>query len=573
VRWQPSTRLRVRFTNAAAIEVPAPVPAAYDVGPLRITLAGDEHDLQWSATAREPVSVDAIALVWDAGAAGDAPRLFSHGYQSWSPTRTLRLGVDADPSQDPSVGSLLRSAFHADPTPTAPDELRSEQVAVLARTGALHECIGFVGGERHAGTVRARIDNGNVELAIEAWLGGAQLQPDAPSSLHGVRAQAGEDATGLLESWATDAGAAAGARVHAPFIAGWCSWYQYFHDVTERAVRANLSLSDEWPFDVFQLDDGFQHAIGDWLRPNSRFPSGIDALAADIDARGRTPGIWIAPFLAALDSDIAADHAEWLVRAPHRDTFAIGMHNAPWGGAMAILDTTRPDVLEHLEATASALVAMGYRYLKLDFTFAPAMRGRFDDPSQTPAQRVRAGYDAIRRGAGSDTYILACGAPIGAVVGAVDAMRIGADVAPAWRTNQTGGYAATTPATQNAFINTCTRSFMHRRLWVNDPDCVMLRTSDTELPEAVARVWAQTVACSGGLVLLSDDLARLDSAALAQLREVIALARVADDDARLGRSPRADGLLDPSGPHGLASAAGSVRVDLGSGIGDYAPVT
>jgi alpha-galactosidase len=573
VRWQPTTRLRVRLTDEAPIEVPAPRPGSYDVGPLTVLLDGDNTQLRWSVTAREPVSIDAIAFVWDAGAAGEAPRLFSQGYQSWSPARTLRLGIDADPSQDARVGSLLRSAFHADPTPTAPGELRSEQVAIIARAGEAHVCVGFVAGERHAGTVRAWLDNERVALAAEAWLGGARLTPDTPLALHAVRAQTGDDATDLLDAWASEVGTAAGARVAAPFVAGWCSWYQYFHDVTEREIRANLSRSDEWPFDVFQLDDGFQHAIGDWLRPNTRFPGGIDTLAADISASGRTPGIWIAPFLAAPESDVTASHPEWLVRAPRHDTFAIAMHNEPWGGAMAMLDTTRPDVLEHLERTANALVAMGYRYLKLDFTFAPAMRGRFADSSQTPAQRVRAGYDAIRRGAGPDTYILACGAPIGAVVGAVDAMRIGADVAPAWSTRQTGGYAATTPATQHAFVNTCTRSFMHRRLWANDPDCVMLRTSDTQLSEDAARMWAKTVGCSGGLVLLSDDLARLDSAALAQLHEVIELARVVDADAQHGRPPRADGLLDPSGPHGLISTAGRVRVDRTSGAGEFAPAT
>jgi alpha-galactosidase len=573
VRWQPTTRLRVRISDEAPFEVPAPTPGSYDIGPVTVSLDGSDTELRWAVTTQRPLAVDAVALVWDEGAAGDAPRLFSHGYQSWSPTRTLRLGVDQDPSHDPQARTLLRSAFHADPNRVAPGELRSEQVAVLARDRSPVRCIGFAGGERHAGTVRTRIIDGSVEVAVEAWLGGARLTPASSYPLHEVRSSSGDDAATLLEGWASEVGNAASARIRAPYVAGWCSWYQYFHAVTERDIRANLAVIDDWPLDVFQVDDGFQHAIGDWLRPNSRFPSGIDSLAADIAARGRTPGIWIAPFLAAPDSDVAHAHPGWLARAPHRDSFAIGMYNEPWGGVMATLDTTRPEVLEHLEHTAAALVAMGYRYLKLDFTFAPAMPGRFADASQTPAQRVRAGYDAIRRGAGPDTYILACGAPIGAVVGAVDAMRIGADVAPAWRTYENGGYAATTPATQHAFINTCTRSFMHRRLWSNDPDCVMLRTDDTQLTAAAARAWADTVGCSGGLALVSDDLTKLDRATRAQLTEVIELGRVADAHARAGRTPRAEGLLDPAGPHGLRGSAGGVRVDLDSGAGEFVAVS
>ena len=45
---------------------------------------------------------------------------------------------------------------------------------------------------------------------------------------------------------------------------------------------------------------------------------------------------------------------------------------------------------------------------------------------------MRAGYDAIRRGAGDDAFILGCGAPLGTCIGVVDGMRIGPDVAPSW---------------------------------------------------------------------------------------------------------------------------------------------
>ena len=46
----------------------------------------------------------------------------------------------------------------------------------------------------------------------------------------------------------------------------------------------------------------------------------------------------------------------------------------------------------------------------------PALEGwRWADPTASPAERVRRGYEAIRRGAGDDTFLLACGCPLGAV--------------------------------------------------------------------------------------------------------------------------------------------------------------
>lgn len=533
---------------------------ARDAGPVHVEIARGDEGLRWSVYTTEstPVALDAVGLVWDAGRAGATPRLFAHGYQSWSSARTLRLGVDRDPSRDRRTLALVRAAFHADPGTAADGELRAEQVTVLATAAGSLQCIGFAGGERHAGTIRARLVDGSVEVCAEAWLGGALLEPGTRLHLHDVVIEEGDDPSELLEGWAAREGERAAARTNAEFVAGWCSWYHYFQEVTQAQLLDNLARASEWPFDVFQLDDGYQRAIGDWLLTNERFPSGVDGVAASIAAGGHTPGIWIAPFLAAPDSELVRGRPEWMAAAPDGDGFAIGMYNEIWGGAMAELDTTRADVLEHLEATAAALVDMGYRYLKLDFTFSAAMPGRYADPTMTPAARVRAGFDAIRRGAGDDVFILGCGAPIGAVVGVVDGMRIGPDVAPWWERPPANGaqpgYEDTAPATRNAFVNTCTRSFMHRRLWANDPDCIMLRTVDTQMSPAQAESWARTVGASGGLVLVSDDLSLLDAGAHRLLDDVIAQGRAADRAASRGRPPRAIGLLDPDGPEGLRAA-------------------
>ena len=556
----------IELPNLRSIVRPA---AGADAAAAAVEIEQLDGRVRWSVHARaEPVALDAVAFEWDAGPAGGDPRMFVQGYQSWAPTRTVRIGVERDPSLDPRPIPLVRAAFHADPGVVDEGELRSEQVTVLA-TGRPHLlCTGFAAGDRHAGTIRVRVVDGRVIVRAEAWLGGAVIEGERV--LHDVLFDEGDDAGALLDGWATHVGREEHARVSAPFQVGWCSWYHYFHLVTEAQMRDNLARAGEWPFDVFQLDDGYQHAIGDWLRTNERFPRGIEPLAHDIARAGYVPGIWIAPFLAAPDSDAAHDHPEWLAGAPAGDGFAIGMYNEPWGGVMALLDTTHPAVVDHLERTAAALVAAGYRYLKLDFTFAAAMPGRFHDPARTPAERVRAGFDAIRRGAGNDAFILGCGAPIGAVVGAVDGMRIGADVAPWWDApagegEQMPGYEATTPSTHNAFVNTCTRSFMHRRLWLNDPDCVMLRATETRLSPRAAAGWAETVGCSGGLVLLSDDLALLDSDARALLDDVITRGRAADEGARNGDRVECLGLIDADGPFGVRGAGGTVRIDPGTG--------
>jgi alpha-galactosidase len=241
-----------------------------------------------------------------------------------------------------------------------------------------------------------------------------------------------------------------------------------------------------------------------------------------------------------------------------------------------VLDTTRPDVQAHIAGVAHDLVAAGYPYLKLDFTYAPALAGTYADAGLTPAQRVRAGYDAVRRGAGEDAFLLGCGAPIAPCVGVVDGMRIGADVAPWWSLpsgyQSPPGYPATSPATAHAWSSTLTRAFLHRKLWLNDPDCVMLRADATDLSREQAHAWALAVAMSGGMALVSDDLARLDADARRQFDEVIALGREVDTRARdHGETPRCADLLDRSVPHRLEAAGMELVGDPEAGTASLQP--
>jgi alpha-galactosidase len=299
---------------------------------------------RWSVVnpGGRPVTLEAVALVFRLDGAREPLRVFRHGWQSWSTSGMGTLGVDRDPSRDAASVPLVRDLYHADPTPVAhADELRSEWVTVLADSDPRGApiLVGFDAGATHDGTIRVRRADG-IEVRLEAFLGGCILEPGGVRALHAVvvddRPEQAIGAGERLERWAARVGRHGGARVAAPYRTGWCSWYHYFHDVTEADVRANLARAADWPFDVFQLDDGFQHAIGDWLRTNPRFPSGVDGVARLIATAGRQPGLWIAPFLVAPDSEVARTHPDWLARDAGGDGPLLGMLNPPWAaGVMA----------------------------------------------------------------------------------------------------------------------------------------------------------------------------------------------------------------------------------------------
>jgi alpha-galactosidase len=528
-------------------------------GPVEIDVTAVDPTIAWSVAnaGDEPVQIEAVSFVSHLATAGEPVRVFLNGYQSWSRAGVVVLGETDDPSRHPSSIELARGIFHADQQPAAAGELRSEMVTVIdpgAGDGLL--CCGFGSAlTDHDGTFRIRRFDEGLEVEAQAFLGGAVIEPGESRSLHQIEVSRGPSVAALLSGWASGVGAAGGARVDAPYQLGWCSWYQYFHALDEKAVKRNLALSERWPFEVFQIDDGYQTAVGDWLDTNEKFSSDLSDLAGAISSAGKRPGIWLAPFLAAPGSGFGGALSEMLARAPDGKGPLVGAVNEGWGGQVFVLDTTRTETLSHLEELARALVEAGFRYLKLDFVYAPSLPGRYMDSSRTPAQRVRAGLEAIRKGAGHDTFLLGCGCPLGPAIGIVDGMRIGPDVAPYWDPEPVLflGYEDEAPATVNAWRNTIARSFMHRRLWLNDPDCIMLRTTQTRLPPQAARAWALVAAASGGMAMVSDDLSLLDREALTVLDEVVEIGKAVDDAARAGNPPVCEDLMESEIPGRLAS--------------------
>jgi hypothetical protein len=91
---------------------------------------------------------------------------------------------------------------------------------------------------------------------------------------------------------------------------------------------------------------------------------------------------------------------------------------------------------------------------------------------------------------------------------------------------------------------------MHRRLWLNDPDCLMLRAKETQLSADERLALASVIAGSGGMLLISDDMSLLGEDEGQLFRAAASLAVQMDEGA--GREPIvAIDLLDAGGVRGL----------------------
>jgi alpha-galactosidase len=254
----------------------------------------------------------------------------------------------------------------------------------------------------------------------------------------------------------------------------WCSWYSFYKEIDEDKIEYVLKGLGDLPFDVIQIDDGWQVATGDW-KPNSKFPSGMDGLATKIHATGRKAGLWMAPLTIGESSTISREHPDWLLQGLDGKPISSGYE---WGGNTYALDATHPDAAEWLADTIQTVVGWGYEYLKLDFLFSGALPGkRHVEMPREAAYRHALGI--MRRAAGN-AYLLTCGAPILPSLGLCDAMRVGPDVASTWDSRLYSYllYNQTTPGVRNAIRTTVNRLWL-KPLVHMDPDVAYFHISDS----------------------------------------------------------------------------------------------
>ncbi|GEM_PF-72622 len=258
----------------------------------------------------------------------------------------------------------------------------------------------------------------------------------------------------------------------------WCSWYSLYKWIDESNLAKVLHGLGDLPFDVFQIDDGWQIAHGDW-EANHNFPSGLKSFADRVKSTGRKAGIWLAPFMVTPGSQLAKDHPNWILRDEQEKPVPAGI---TWGGKPLALDSSHPEVLDWLEALIRKVVGWGYDYLKLDFLYQGALIGK----RHQSIAREEAYRNALRvmREAAGNAYILACGAPVIPSLGLCDGVRIGPDVTNFW-INQALTTWLNNPnetSTANAI-----RTSVHR-LWLKpliniDPDVMYFRARFNALTE------------------------------------------------------------------------------------------
>jgi len=451
---------------------------------------------------------------------------FKNGWQSWSATYPTKV---SQPDFSPHTKLLrLTQEDVTRPCSGRDGEHFSDMVTFIHDpTSHATLAIGFVDTGNFFGEIGLVANPVDImELRATLFADGIFLSPNSICELDALWFGLFESDEFALERWANICAKRMNARVGSWNPKGWCSWYYYLTRISEANLRENLNVLGEvrtrLGLDVFLIDDGYEKTVGDWLELKRKFSADFKSLVAEIKATGFIAGIWLAPFIATSRSKVFSEHPDWFLKDEKEKPVWAGL-NPLWRANFYALDPTHPEVQGYLEQVLKKMLEAGFEYFKLDFLYSAALVGRASVDGLTRAQRLRHGLEFIRSVLG-DKFIVGCGCPLGPAVGLVDAMRIGPDVAPFWSEDPLRQVLRDQHAlcAKNAVRNSVNRLFMHRRLWLNDSDCVIVRKNRSRLRlDEVKALCATAISCSG-LVFFSDVYEKLDAERVAILGKTMA---------------------------------------------------
>ena len=290
-------------------------------------------------------------------------------------------------------------------------------------------------------------------------------------------------------------------RIEAPKLYGYSSWYNRYQSISEQAIRQDLAgcRSIFQPGDLFQIDDGWEPFVGDWLEEDrAKFPGGLKKLVDEIHDSGFQAGIWLAPFVAETKSRVFKEHPDWFFRH-EGEMFCCGCN---WSDFYS-LDIDNPEVQDYLRRVFDKVFnTWGFDLVKLDFLYGAAPYGT---ANETRAGRMIRAMKFLRELCG-DHPILGCGVPVMPAFGLVEYCRISCDVSLDWNDKlHMRVIHRERPSTRNAIANSISRRSLNRRAYLSDPDVFFLRTENCGLSEKQKHMLASVNALLGGVFLTSDD--------------------------------------------------------------------
>ena len=492
------------------------------------------------------------AVLWEAGqeadlAVGEGPyEIYRSGRHKNDMPGTFRTGVDDERLRD-VLGAMTESGDKQDADGQSRSIVSDHLTVIQGSEKSL--LVEFTGGRDQLFETIITLDKNydfekvQAKVIFNIFLSAGESVECEKVKL--VRTKAVECE---IESFAADKAAKYGTRC-AKRPAVFCTWYYYGLTVTYEDVKTNLEIMKErkLPFDVFQIDEGWEITLGDW-EANEKFPVPMKQVAEEIKQAGYRPGIWTSPFIAHESAPIWQEHPEWLLKDKDGNPCLFPMNDTIY----QVLDITNPATCDYFRELYRKLTFdWGYTYHKLDFTRAAVIyeAADFYDKKITLAQSYYRAVKAIREGMGEDAYFLMCGGLYDPIIGLVDAQRTGSDVLSMWSSNINKN-GKTAPYT----IKQSVMRYYMNQWWDNDPDALMIRKNETMerdlrltyglLNDEEVKATVVNQFMSGGIMCATEPLDKITDDRLMEYRRILPVVPGVARSLKLMENSRFPGMVD-----------------------------
>ena len=323
-------------------------------------------------------------------------------------------------------------------------------------------------------------------------------------------------------------------------ICGYSSWYNRYEDISSAAIRQDLQgcLRILEKNDLFQIDDGWEPYVGDWLEADdAKFPEGMKAMADVIHENGFRAGLWLAPFVAEEKSSLYRNHQDWFLKV-NGENWKCGSN---WSGFYS-LDIDNPEVQDYLKKVFDRVFdEWGFDLVKLDFLYGAAP---FGSENESRAGRMIRACRMLREWCG-DKLILGCGVPVMPAFGLFDYCRISCDVSLDWDDKlYMRAFHRERVSTKNAVTNILSRRMLNGRAYLSDPDVFFLRKENIRLNDQQKEDLARLDALLGGVFMTSDDPGSYTDEMIEQYRRFRHLTEAEDVSVTTGGSTRISYTID-----------------------------
>ena len=281
-------------------------------------------------------------------------------------------------------------------------------------------------------------------------------------------------------------------------IFGYTSWYNYYQNINEEIILRDLEGLDS-KFNLFQIDDGYETFVGDWLDVDqNKFPNGLKKVVDKIHAKGYKAGIWLAPFVAEEKSKLFRERKD-LFKLENGEPVKCG---ANWSGFYA-LDFENEEAKAYIKECLEYYIDLGFDFFKLDFLYAISLP-RYE--GKTRAMIADQAYSFIKEIL-KDKLVLGCGAIISNSANKFEYLRIGPDVSlifdDVWYMRPLHRERISTKITLQ---NTIYRSIFNNHLFLNDPDVFLLRDDNIKLSNKQKEALLIINSLFGSVLMTSDNI-------------------------------------------------------------------